>query len=338
MNLSPPQSAALDPQIAALIAQAAKRRTPHFRDVSPAEARTLYEKQAPIVDIKPVPLPRVDDLHLPLASFGGGASVPARLYYGAEPNPWLPQPVLLFFHGGGFTVGSIHTHDRICRWLAAHVPCAVLSVDYRLAPEHPFPAAVHDAWAALRWLEVHGAGHALDTGRIAVGGDSAGGTLAAVTAIHARDLGLALALQLLIYPGTGGHQNTPSHRRLTHGVLLDRADIDWFFGHYLRSPTDRNDWRFAPLDAPNAPPLAGVAPAWVLTAGFDPLCDEGRLYAEKLQAQGVAAQWVDFPDMVHGFFNMGGWVDRARVAHQLAAAALREAFGLADDAALVGSV
>ncbi len=301
---------------------AAKRRAPHHRDMPAHEARALYEKQAPILDIEPIALPRVETLSLPLQH----ATLRARLYHGVEPNAWQPQPCLLFFHGGGFTIGSIDTHDALCRALAAKAPCSVLSVDYRLAPEHKFPAAVDDAFASLEWLIKQGAAYGIDVKRVAIGGDSAGGTLAAVTALRARDLGYQLALQLLIYPGVGGHQATPSHQGFGAGYLLETPDINWFFGNYLRSEADRGDWRFAPLDAPNAPSFAGVAPAWIAGAQFDPLVDEGTAYAEKLRAAGVKAHLHNYPGMIHGFFQFGGLIDLALQAHTDAAAALREVF------------
>jgi acetyl esterase len=313
----------LDAQTAALLAAAARSRAPHYRELSPVAARTLYEKQAGIADIKPIVLPDVQDIVLDLP----GRSVNARLYYGVLPTAWRPLPVLLFFHGGGFTIGSVRTHDAVCRMLADRACCAVLSVDYRLAPEHKFPTAVDDAWDSLDWLLREAPAWGLDPYRIAVGGDSAGGTLAAVTAIHARDQGISLVLQCLIYPGTSGHQATASHTALAEGYLLEKADIDWFFGNYLRNSTDRNDWRFAPLDATPAVDLTRLAPAWICVAEYDPLVDEGIAYAEKLRAAGVLTDLMVAPGMVHGFFQFGGWVDAARVAHDAAINALKAAFG-----------
>ena len=226
---------------------------------------------------------------------------------------------MLYFHGGGFVIGSIETHDRLCRRLAALSGCIVLSLGYRLAPEHRFPLAVDDAFAALAWLLREAPSLGIDGNRIAVGGDSAGGTLAAACAIHARDRGWALALQLLIYPGTSPDQATPSHRAFGEGYLLESSLIDWFFAQYLRTPQDRRDWRFAPLVHPD---LREVAPAWIGLAQYDPLVDEGRLYAERLRDAQVHADCRVFEGMIHSFMQFGGLVGAARKAHAEAAGAL----------------
>jgi acetyl esterase len=241
-------------------------------------------------------------------------------------------PTLVYFHGGGFTIGGIATHDALCRRLSHLANCAVLSVDYRLAPEHPFPTAQDDAWDALQWVAAKGAGVGLDSVRVAVGGDSAGGTLAAVCAILARDAGLQLALQLLFYPGTAGHQDMPSHRRFAKGFVLEAPQISYFFEHYLRSAADRNDWRFAPLDGlrpdGNVADLTGVAPVWLGLAECDPLVDEGLAYADRLRMAGVAVDLEIYRGVVHEFIKMGRVVPEAACAHADAARALRGAFGL----------
>ena len=233
--------------------------------------------------------------------------------------------MLLYTHGGGFTIGSIESHDTFCRVLSQQSGAAVLSLDYRLAPEWRFPTAVHDAWDALHWLAgAGGAALGLDTSRIAVGGDSAGGTLAAVSALHARDEGLKLALQLLIYPGTTDHQDTDSHAVFEHGPVLDKVLIDWFFHHYIDA-VDRGDWRFAPLKSAE---VDDVAPAWVGLAECDPLVDEGILYADKLRAAGVPVELEIYRGVIHGFITMGRAIAEARELQRDAAAALRQAFGL----------
>lgn len=293
--------------------------------LSPAQARQAYEAGAGVLDIPPHKLPRVQDLSLPARD---GHTLRARL---VAPASEQPLPVLLYLHGGGFTVGSIATHDPLCRHLAHLAHCAVLSVDYRLAPEAKFPTAVHDAWDSLAWLREQAAALQLDGSRIAVGGDSAGGTLAAVTAISARDAGWPLALQLLFYPGTGGHQDTPSHKTFARGFLLEEAHITYFFGHYLRSPQDRDDWRFAPLngvdDAGHERDLDGVAPAWIGLAECDPLTDEGVQYADRLRLAGVPVDLEIYPGVVHGFIQFGRAIPAALTAHNDAARALRQAFG-----------
>jgi acetyl esterase len=215
--------------------------------------------------------------------------------------------------------------------------CVVMSVDYRLAPEHRFPTAANDAFDALTWLHANAGVYGVDPERMAVGGDSAGGTLATVSAVLARDAGVRLALQLLIYPGTTGHQQTASHARLASGFLLSGETIQWFFAQYVRDAADRNDWRFAPLDghegygdSHTGPDFQGVAPTWIATAQYDPLSDEGAAYAEKLRAAGNTVTLKTYAGMIHEFFKMGGFVPDVAEAHAEAAAALRDAFGVDD--------
>jgi len=310
--------------VLAMIARAAR---PPYHELTPAEARAAYRASASVLEIPAAPMHAVEDLRVPTRD---GASIRARLYTPIEPHWADPLPALVYFHGGGFTVGSVDTHDALCRMFARDAQCAVLSVDYRLAPDHRFPTAIDDAFDALRWLHDHAGEHAIDTARIALGGDSAGGTLATVCAVLARDAGLAPVLQLLIYPGAGGHQRTASHERLADGYLLTAKTIQWFFSQYLRDAADRDDWRFAPLDGTRgAPDFAGVAPAWIAVAQYDPLVDEGVAYARKLLAAGNRVTLVEYPGMIHEFFKMGGFVREAVAAHADAAAALRGAFGAA---------
>jgi acetyl esterase len=287
--------------------------------MTPADARAAYDKAAEVLEPPRAPLARVQDLRLPAAD---GTPLPARLYAPSQAR----LPVLLYLHGGGFTIGGLETHDSLCRQLALRSGGAVLALDYRLAPEHRFPTAVDDAWAAMAWLAGPGADMlGLDGTRLAVAGDSAGGTLAAVCAIHARDLGLPLALQLLITPGTTAHQDTPSHRLFANGFLLDAAGIDWFFDQYI-DHHHRRDWRFAPLLAPD---LDGVAPTCMLLAECDPLVDEGLAYADRLRLAGVPVQLELARGLTHDFIKMGRALKEAGVAQQAAADALRSAWGLA---------
>jgi acetyl esterase len=230
-------------------------------------------------------------------------------------------PALLYLHGGGFTIGGLETHDSLCRQLALRAGVAVVSLDYRLAPEHRFPAAVDDTQAALRWMAVHAASWGLDPTRLAVGGDSAGGTLAAVAALTARDEGIPLALQLLITPGTTARADTESHARFARGFLLDADAIAWFFEHYI-DDAHRDDWRFAPL---NADELEGVAPACVLLAEADPLVDEGVAYADRLRVAGVPVQLELFRGVTHDFIKMGRAIPEALDAQAAVAQALRSA-------------
>ena len=316
----------LNPKIEQVLEMIAKAKRPAYHELTPQQARASYEKSAPILEIASAPMFSVEDLALPTRD---GATIRARLYYPVEPGWAEPAPALVYFHGGGFTVGSVDTHDALCRMFARDAQCVVLSVDYRLAPEHKFPTAVNDAFDAFAWLSANAALYGVDPARIAIGGDSAGGTLATVCAVLARDAGIPLALQLLIYPGASGHQQTDSHARLSDGFLLSGDTIQWFFGQYVRDADDRNDWRFAPLDGTRgAPAFAGLAPAWIATAEYDPLSDEGAAYADKLRAAGNVVTLQRYAGMIHEFFKMGGFVPEVANAHADAAAALRAAFGI----------
>ncbi|WP_427915575.1 alpha/beta hydrolase [Ramlibacter sp. MMS24-I3-19] len=283
--------------------------------LTPQEARASYEGAADVLEVPRRALARVEDLAVPARD---GATLPARLYQGDGPS----RGVLLYFHGGGFTIGSITTHDILCRELAALGQCTVVSLGYRLAPEHRFPVAVDDAWDGLRWLA--GAQGQLGLGGqpLAVGGDSAGGTLAAVCAILARDAQLPLALQLMFYPGTAARQVSASHRRYAHGLVLEQAHIEYFFGHYI-DLAQRDDWRFAPL---NAPDVEGVAPAWIGLAECDPLFDDGIGYGDRLRAARVPVDLEVWRGVTHEFIKMGRAIPEAREAHAVAGRALAAAF------------
>ena len=296
-----------------------RSKRPHLHHLSPQEARAAYAAGADVLEVARLALARVDDIHIPARD---GTLLAARLYAPAAMGAGR-LPTLLYFHGGGFVVGSLATHDVLCRQLSARAGCAVVSVAYRLAPEHLFPTAADDAWDALRWLSANGTALGLDASRLAVGGDSAGGTLAAVCAVLARDAGLPLALQLLFYPGCAAHQDTPSHREFARGLVLESAQITWFFDLYVRTAADRDDWRFSPL---NAPDVENVAPAWIGLAELDPLVDEGVMYADKLRAAGVAVDIEIYRGVTHEFIKMGRVIAEAHSAHADAANALRNAF------------
>ncbi len=305
----------------------ARAGQPPLHTLSPAQARLAYEVGSGVLEVPKAPLARVEDLRIPTRD---GQSVPARLYAPHAPTSTAGQaglPLLLYLHGGGFTIGSIDTHDVLCRELARLADCMVVSLGYRLAPEHKFPTASNDAWDALQWLAAHAPALGADGTRLAVGGDSAGGTLAAVCAILARDAGLPLALQLLFYPGCAAHQDTPSHATYARGFVLEEAAISWFFGHYVTNHAQREDWRFAPLLAPD---VDGVAPAWVGLAECDPLVDEGVDYADKLRAAGVPVDLEIYRGVTHEFIKMGRAIAQARQAHADAARALRRAFDTED--------
>jgi acetyl esterase len=261
---------------------------------------------------------RVEERRIP----GPAAQIPLRLYTPRASERALP--VLVWLHGGGHMIGSLDSYDALCRQLALEADCMVASVDYRLAPEHKFPAGVEDAFAALTWVGRSAAGLGCDPGRVAIGGDSAGGNLAAVAAILARDAGFpALAFQLLVYPRTAPWEDSASHHEFAEGHLLTRKTILWFHGHYLNGEADRADWRWAPLICPD---LSRLPPALVIVAECDPLRDEGIAYAERLKREGNVAELASYPGMVHPFFSMGGASDAGRRAISHAAGALRNAF------------
>lgn len=305
----------LTPAMRALLARIDKAKRPALHTMPPRAARALYAAGAEVLDFPRAPLARVDDLLLPMPA---GHHCKARLY--APSHEVLP--VLLYLHGGGFTVGGIETHEALCRQIAHRAGVAVVSLDYRLAPEHRFPAAVDDSWAALQWLAREAPSLRLDGDRLAVGGDSAGGTLSAVVALMARDAGLTLALQVLITPGTTAYADTESHARFAQGFLIDKLLIDWFFSHYI-DPEQRSDWRFAPLEVPV---VDGVAPAWIALAECDPLVDEGLAYADRLRMAGVPVELELVKGVTHDFIKLGRVLPEAEMAHAALAAALRSAF------------
>ncbi len=283
-----------------------------------AQARELYALGADVLEVQAAVLARVLDVGMINRH---GQTLALRFYAPAQDRD---LPVLLFFHGGGFTIGGIQTHDILCRELASRSGCAVLSVDYRLAPEHPFPAAFDDAWDALHWLLAEGAALGVDVSRIAFGGDSAGGTIAASLAHLARDAGIHVALQLLIYPGTSGGTDAlrfASHGHYGQGHVLATEHIDYFFDSTLRR-VDRGHWLFSPL---NAPRFEDLAPCWMALAEFDPLFDEGLVYADALRVAGVTVALEIYRGVTHEFIKMGRVLPEARQFHQDAAAALTQA-------------
>jgi acetyl esterase len=305
------------PQVLQLLERAAKSPLPLYHTVRPHVARRLYRDTRAVLAPPP---PEVASVRLLVAE--GSIALRAYRPLGARTDEALPA--LVFFHGGGWVIGDLDTHDVLCRQLANGARCAVFSVEYRLAPEDPFPAAVDDSIAATRWVASQAGALGIDARRIAVGGDSAGGNLATVVALDARDnAGPALVYQLLIYPGTDQRCGFPSHARNGEGYLLTRRAIEYFRGHYLSREADWLDWRASPLLAKS---LASLPPAFVLTAGFDPLLDEGRAYAEHLARENNEVAYLDYPDMVHGFILFGGVLDTANAAVQECCERLRAAF------------
>ena len=301
-----------------LIERIQRAGRPPMHVMTAEQARAFYDIGGPMLDLPTPAVDRVEDLIIPARD---GHAMPARLY-APKAKASEKLPMLLYLHGGGFTIGSLTTHDVLCRQLSRLGHCAVVSLDYRLAPEHRFPVAVHDSWDALNWLHLHGSSLGLDGQRLAVGGDSAGGTLAAVCALMARDAGLKLALQLLFYPGCGDRQGTPSHHAFADGFLLDKDTVSWFFANYI-DEADQSDWRFAPL---NAPEHSGLCPAWIGLAECDPLVDEGVLYADALRMAAVPVDLEIYRGVVHGFVTMGRAIPDALKAHADAGHALQHAF------------
>ena len=314
----------LHPQARALLDLIEEKGVPPPHTLPPGEARTMYRERRHYTQPAPPDVALVRDLAMP----GPAGPIPLRLYRPLGSPVGDRLPVLVYYHGGGWVIGDLDTHDTLCRQLANGSGCAVVAVDYRMGPEHRFPAAVDDSIAALQWIHANAASLALDAARIAVGGDSAGGNLAAVVAIVARDAGgPALALQLLIYPATDQRRTAPSHQSNGQGYLLTRDTMDYFHDHYMDSAQDL-DWRASPLLHEN---LKGLPPAFVLTAGYDPLRDEGLQYAQKLTQAGNRSSLVSFERQIHGFILMGRVLDEANTAVQLCAAQLREALRPAGD-------
>jgi acetyl esterase len=311
---------ALHPQLVALLERAAKSPLPPYYEVPAPVARRLYRDTRGALTPDP---PAVEASWLLLAP-GPAGPVPVRAYRpkGAGKDEILPA--LVYFHGGGWVIGDLDTHDVVCRTLANGARCAVFSVEYRKAPESPFPAAVEDCFSALSFICSSGS-LKINPKQVAVAGDSAGGNLATVMALMARDTGgPAISFQVLIYPGCDQRMAHPSIKGNGEGYLLTEKSMLYFRGFYLPNPKDWLDWRASPLLAKS---LKGLPPAYVLTAGFDPLVDEGKEYAERMQKEGVAVEYKNYPDMVHGFITMGRVLDTANSALADCAQALKKAWG-----------
>jgi acetyl esterase len=306
----------LDPQAQQVMAQIAALGFPPVYTVTPVRARINF-KARPLAAGPEVA--KVQDLLIP----GPGPSIPVRLYTPAGRGPF---PILVWFHGGGWVVGDLDSADATARHLTVGAGCVVLSVDYRLAPETKFPGAAEDCYAATQWAAQHAARFNGDPARIAVGGDSAGGNLAAVVSLMARDRsGPPLVFQLLVYPVTHCDFTTDSYQRCADGYLLSRAGMEWYWNHYLRDAADAANPYAAPLVATD---LSGLPGALVITAEFDPLCDEGAAYARRLQEAGVPTTYSRYDGMIHGFFGMPAVVDKGRQAVAEASAALKTAIAV----------
>jgi acetyl esterase len=309
----------LDPQAQALLHVLLAKGIPPIHTVTPREARDSYRLRRALTQPDPPPVHVLREHLVPR----GQEKLKVREYRpsGVAPGPHLPA--LVYLHGGGWTIGDLDTHDVLCRTLCNGARCVVLSVDYRLAPEVAFPGAYEDTVAAFQWAAENCDRLGIDGRRIAIGGDSAGGNLAAAACLGLLGESMQPVFQLLIYPATDQRAAAPSHQSNGQGYLLTRDSILWFRRQYLPKEVDYLDWRASPLLANS---LVGLPPALVLTAGFDPLRDEGLQYADALSSAGVLAEYVCFERQIHGFISMGRVVREANTAVDLCAAALRRAF------------
>lgn len=310
----------LDPDAGRVLDLIRQSGRPPYETLQPLEARDLYRKGRAVLQPDPPDVAEVIDLTAP----GPAGPLKLRLYRGAATAGDHLLPGLIFFHGGGWVIGDLDTHDVVCRKLANAAQIAVISVDYRLAPEHKFPAAAEDSIAATQWVAEQARALGVERSRLAVGGDSAGGNLAAVVALALRERGEPrLRHQLLLYPAVDLAGTHDSHHRVTEGLPLTHTTMCWFRDHYLRDAADQRDWRASPLV--RAAEFRGLPPAYVLTVGFDPLCSEGEAYAAALQAAGVPTEHRHYERQMHGFLNMGRFIAAAEPALADAAAAVKRA-------------
>ena len=305
----------LDPQVMQILAEDSKPGLPAYHRLSPSQARQQMLDNSPLVNPE-LSACQVKDSTIP----GSGAPLPIRCYY---PQGDPPFPVVVYFHGGGWIMGNLDTHNAICHALANTSGCLVVAVDYRLAPEHKFPAATKDAFTATCWVS-HNADHiGADARRMAIMGESAGATLSTVTCMMIRERGgPRLTLQVLVYPVTDCSFLTRSHKKYADGYMLTREMMNWIWDQYLTDKRDAEHPHVSPLRAKS---LRNLPPALVLTAEYDPLCDEGKAYAGRLKQDGVKVRYSLYEGMVHGFFRMTDRVDRARQALQEVSSALKEA-------------
>ena len=294
---------------------------PPYPTIGHVAAREIFVASRAILQPDPSPVGEVRDL----AATGPAGEIPLRLYRGQGTDASRPQPTLIYYHGGGWVLGNLESHDGVCRDIANAAQCTVISVDYRLAPEAKFPAAADDSIAAAQWIHDNAETLGIDRNRLAVGGDSAGGNLSAVVALHARDNGgPSLKLQVLIYPSADMSSVYPSYEEFAEQLPLTRSTMDWFVDLYLKQrATDAKDWRASPLHAKS---LAGLPPAFIITAGMDPLRDEGEEFARALMKAGVAVETKRFDGQIHGFLTMGRIIKDSQVAIADIATELRKAF------------
>ena len=334
----------LHPEARALINLMQERGVPPTHTLSPADARHFYRERRFFTQPDAPQVALVQDLQ----ATGPHGAIPLRLYKPLAKTSGQALPVLVYFHGGGWVIGDLDTHDTLCRELANGSDCAVVAVDYRMGPEHRFPVAVDDCYAATRWVHDNAASLGLDASRLAVGGDSAGGNLAAVVSILARDGGsagiasnvgnpgtagtvanaagaLPIAFQVLIYPSTDMRRLSASHQTNGQGYMLTSDTIAYFQTHYTGDEAKYADWRASPLLCEN---LAHLPPAFVMTAGYDPLRDEGLAYAQRLTEAGNRATHICFERQIHGFITMGRVIDEANAAVSICASELKRAIAI----------
>lgn len=306
-----------DTQIVLEMIRAAGR--PPFEQLSPNEAREAYAASRKVLQPQPEQVAEIRNDTAP----GPHGAIPVRIYRPLGTEAAERLPALVYYHGGGWLLGDLDSHDGVCRSFANASNCRVISVDYRMAPEHKFPAAVDDCAAATRWVFENAATLHIDPALVAVGGDSAGGNLAAVIALMARDGALPpVAFQLLIYPATDMMMTSVSAQAITEGVPLTTYTMRWFIDHYMRTKADESDWRASPL---RAAIVAGSAPALVVTCTHDPLCDEGVDYARRLEREGVRIVHLHFADQIHGFMSMGRIIRASGVALTMMNAVMKKA-------------
>jgi len=309
----------LHPQAKALLELIERVGLPPTHTLSPADARAMYRERRFFTQ------PATPDMAsvVELRADGPHGTIALRVYRPMGSASDEALPVLVYFHGGGFVIGDLDTHDVLCRELCNGSGCAVVAVDYRMGPEHRFPSAVDDCLAATRWVHDHAAALAVDASRLAVGGDSAGANLAAVVALAARNAGdPAIAFQLLIYPATDARRGSASHVTNGQGYLLTRETISYFHDHYITEPAHDLDWRASPLLHDD---LSKLPPALLITAGYDPLRDEGLAYSNRLTEAGNRVTHICFERQIHGFITMGKVIDEANAAVAICAAELRRA-------------
>jgi len=314
---------AFDPEVEKLLELTRSLGRPPFEKLTPLEARQAYAASWDFLQLPAQDVAQVRDLSID----GPGGRIALRCYRGIATQPGEPLAALVFLHGGGWVIGNLDSHDRLCRRIANLAGISVVAVDYRLAPEHPYPAALDDARAALAWVAACADDLRIDPSRIAIGGDSAGGNLAAVLALMGRD-GLAprTMFQVLIYPVLDLLCDSDSYRSVTAGVPLTAATMHWFIDHYVPAGIDRAGWTLSPSRAPS---LAGLPPAFVATVGNDPLCDEGRDYARRLESAGVRVTALHMSDQLHGAALQGRQIRAGNLLVDMAGAVIRQALAAA---------